>query len=89
MPLDHRFAEIKKLRDAICHRLLMASLLTEIGGQISWMASGMSLRFKKPVSFGNTIHCSLTISDVDERLRAKAEAVFENQHDETVIDASA
>jgi len=86
--LDPRFAEVKNFRGLICHGLLVASLLTEIGGQIGWLASGMNFRFKKPVYFGDTIHCRLMITEVDERRRAKAEAVFTNQQNESVIEAS-
>ena len=42
---DERFAKIKNIERPICHGLLIASLLTEIGGQIGWLASGMSLKF--------------------------------------------
>lgn len=85
---DPRFAEVKNFRGLICHGLLVASLLTEIGGQIGWLASGMNFRFKKPVYFGDTIQCCLTITEVDERGRAKADAVFTNQLSEVVIEAS-
>ncbi len=84
---DDRFAELKNFRGRICHGLLVGSLLTEIGGQIGWLASGMNFRFKKPVYFGDTIECSLTITELDDRNRAKAEAVFKNQQDEIVIEA--
>jgi 3-hydroxybutyryl-CoA dehydratase len=84
---DDRFANAKNFRGQICHGLLVASLATEIGGQIGWLASGMNFRFKKPVYFGDTIECSLTITKLDDRNRAKAEAVFKNQHNETVIEA--
>ncbi len=84
---DDRFAEVKGFRGRICHGLLITSILTEIGGQIGWLASGMSFRFKKPVYFGDTIECRLTITDLDDRNRAKAEAVFKNQQDEIVIEA--
>jgi len=84
---DDRFANAKNFRGRICHGLLVASLATEIGGQIGWLASGMNFRFKKPVYFGDTIECSLTITELDDRNRAKAEAVFKNQHNETVIEA--
>jgi 3-hydroxybutyryl-CoA dehydratase len=84
---DDRFANAKNFRSRICHGLLVASLATEIGGQIGWLASGMNFRFKKPVYFGDTIECSLTITNLDDRNRAKAEAVFKNQHNETVIEA--
>jgi 3-hydroxybutyryl-CoA dehydratase len=84
---DHRFAEVKIFRERICHGLLVASLLTEIGGQIGWLASGMNFRFKKPVYWGDTIECRFTIVELDDRNRAKAEAVFKNQQDEIVIEA--
>jgi acyl dehydratase len=65
----------------------VASLLTEIGGQLGWLASGMQFRFKKPVYFGDTITCCLTITELDDRNRAIAEAVFKNQQEEIVIEA--
>lgn len=85
---DDRFAEVRNFQGRICHGLLAGSLLTEIGGQIGWLASGMNFRFKKPVYFGDTIECCLTITELDDRNRAKAEAVFKNQQDEIVIEAS-
>lgn len=84
---DHSFAEVKNFHDRICHGLLVASMLTEIGGQIGWLASGMNFRFKKPVYFGDTIECCFTITELDDRNRAKAEAVFKNQKNEIVIEA--
>ncbi len=84
---DQRFAEAEKFRAPICHGLLVASLVTEIGGQIGWLASAMNFRFKKPVYFGDKIECRLTITELDARNRAKAEAVFKNQHAEVVIEA--
>jgi 3-hydroxybutyryl-CoA dehydratase len=84
---DHRFAKVKNFHGRICHGLLVASMLTEIGGQIGWLASGMNFRFKKPVYFGDTIECRFIITDLDNRNRAKAEAVFKNQHDDIVIEA--
>ncbi|HXM25326.1 MAG TPA: MaoC family dehydratase [Chthoniobacterales bacterium] len=84
---DDRFANAKDFRARICHGLAVASLATEIGGQIGWLASGMNFRFKKPVYFGDTIECSLTITEIDDRNRAKAEAVFKNQQNEVVIEA--
>lgn len=85
---DDRFAEAKKFNDRICHGLLVAGMLTEIGGQIGWLASGMNFNFKKPVYFGDTISCCFTITDVDERGRANASVLFQNQNKETVIEAS-
>lgn len=84
---NERFAELKNFRGRICHGLLVASMLTEIGGEIGWLATGMNFRFRKPVYFGDTIECSLTITELDDRNRAKAEAVFKNQQEEVVIEA--
>ena len=84
---DDRFAKVKNLDGRICHGLLVVSILTEIGGQIGWLASGMNLGFRKPVYFGDTIECRFTITELDERNRAKAEAVFRNQRDEIVMEA--
>lgn len=84
---DQHFVEAKNFRAPSCHGLLVASLLTEIGGQTGWLASGMNFRFRRPVYFGDTIACSFTINKIDERLRANADALFKNQHGETVIEA--
>jgi acyl dehydratase len=83
---DHRFAKVKNFHDRICHGLLVAGMLTEIGGQIGWLASGMHFYFRKPVYFGDTIECCLTIIELD-RNKAKAEAVFKNQQEQIVIEA--
>jgi acyl dehydratase len=81
------FARAKNLEGKICHGLLVGGMITEVGGQIGWLASGMNFRFRRPVYFGDTITCVFTLTDVDERSRARAEAVLSNQHGETVIDA--
>jgi len=84
---DDHFAEVKNLRGRICHGLLVGGMITEVGGQIGWLASGMNFRFRRPVYFGDTIACVFTITEVDQRNRARAEAVLSNQHGETVIEA--
>lgn len=75
---DDRFAKAKNFHGRICHGLLIAALVTEIGGQIGWLASGMNFKFKRPVYFGDSVKCDFTITCVDEKGRAKAEAVFIN-----------
>lgn len=85
---DDRFASVKKLGGRICHGLLVGGMVTEIGGQIGWLASGMNFRFKKPVYFGDTVECRMTITRLDTRNHAEAEAVFTNQQGETVIEAT-
>ena len=84
---DERFVAAKNLKGRICHGLLVGSLLTEIGGQIGWLASEMNFRFKKPVYFGDTIECSLVITNIDDRNRARAEAIYRNQDGIVVLEA--
>ncbi len=85
---DQRFAQAKNFHSCICHGLLIGSLLTEIGGQIGWLASGMNFLYKRPVYFGDTIECRFAITELNDRNRAKAEVVFKNQYGEIVIEAS-
>ena len=62
-------------------------MVTEVGGQIGWLASGMNFRFKRPVYMGETITCTVTITEVDEKGRARADAVLVNQDGEVVLTA--
>ncbi len=84
---EKRFADVKNFNDRICHGLLVGSILTEIGGQIGWLASEMNFRFKRPVYFGDTIECTVTISEIDERNRARAEAIYRNQDGTIILEA--
>lgn len=81
------FAQAKNLPGRICHGLLVGGMITEVGGQIGWLASGMNFRFRRPVYFGDTITCVFTLTEVDARNRARAEAVLSNQHGDPVIEA--
>ncbi len=49
---DLRFAKLKNFHDPICHGLLVASILTEIGGQIGWLASEMNFQ-EAGISWGH------------------------------------
>ena len=82
-----RFTDVKNLKGRICHGLLVGSLLTEVGGQIGWLASKMDFRFKHPVYFGDTVTCDLIITDIDSKNRAKANARFINQDGTVVLEA--
>lgn len=84
---DTRFAAVKNFNDRICHGLLVAGMLTEVGGQMGWLASVMNFRFKKPVYFGDTVTCKLTITDIDERNRARAVAEYQNEGGVIVLEA--
>ena len=84
---DDRFSAVKGFNDRICHGLLVAGMLTEVGWQIGWLASVMNFRFKKPVYFGDTITCRLTITDIDDRNRARAVAEYINEDGMPVLEA--
>ena len=82
------FVASKKFPGKIFHGLLAAGIITEIGGQIGWLATGMDFRFKKPVFFNDTITCRFTITSIDENDRAVAEAVYKNQNGTVVLEAT-
>lgn len=84
---DARFAKARNLAAPICHGLLSASLVTEIGGQIGWLASAMNFRFKSPVYVGETITCSWLIKAIDQNGRAKASVTITKEDGVTVIEA--
>ncbi|MCG6909108.1 MAG: MaoC family dehydratase [Deltaproteobacteria bacterium] len=84
---DDRFAEAKNFDGRICHGLLTGAMVTEIGGQIGWLATQMNFEFKKPVYFGDTITCRFLIADVDARGWARAEITMKNQDGLTVVEA--
>jgi acyl dehydratase len=60
-----QYAEARQIRASISPGLLTASLLTEIGGQIGWLATYMAFDFKKPVYAGDVITCSWVINKID------------------------
>ncbi|MDF1535726.1 MAG: MaoC family dehydratase [bacterium] len=80
------YAEGKGFTGLICHGLHVGSLVTEIGGELGMLASGMNFHFRRPVYCGDTITCTLTIDEMDERNRVKCTALFTNQHGEDVIE---
>jgi len=83
---DRRFAAAKKFKGPICHGLMVASMLSEIGGQIGWLASEMSFQFKKPVYIGETITCEFLITDLDHRGWAVARVIYKNGGGEVVLE---
>lgn len=84
---DASFAQARGFRGKIAHGLLSAGLVTEIGGQIGWVASSMNFRFKGPVYLGEPITCAWVITEIDERGRAKASARITRPDGVTVIEA--
>jgi 3-hydroxybutyryl-CoA dehydratase len=84
---DARFAKTRNFPAPICHGLLSASLLTEIGGQIGWLASFMNFRFKGPVYVGEPITCHWEITAIDPKGRAKASVTITKEDGVPVIEA--
>jgi len=84
---DDEFCRGKGYQGLICHGLLVASMICQVGGQIAWLATGMEFRYRRPVYFGDTITCRLVITEVDQRDRASAQAVYTNQHGQVVQEA--
>jgi 3-hydroxybutyryl-CoA dehydratase len=76
---DARFAGVKGFDGPICHGLLVGGMVCELGGQLAWLASGMSFKFIRPVYFGDTVTCTIMITDIDAKNRARAVAEFVNQ----------
>ena len=73
---DREFARSKGFSGLICHGLLFGSMICEVGGQLAWLAGGMSFKFIAPVYFGDTVTCVMTIAESDAKGRARAEARF-------------
>lgn len=84
---DAEFAETKNFKAPICHGLLAGGLITELGGQIGWLASSMSFKFKGPVYVGETITCTMIITEIDQDQRARAAANLVTADGRTVIEA--
>jgi len=81
---DPRWTAQKGMKGLICHGLLIGSMICEFGGQVGWLATGMDFKFLKPVYFDDTICCTVTITRIDDRMRAEADAIFTNQNNEQV-----
>ncbi len=84
---DPEFAGVKGFPQLILHGLLTAGMVCEVGGQLAWLATAMGFRFQRPVFFGDTITCTVTVTSVDPQGWARAEAVYTNQRGEVVVSA--
>jgi 3-hydroxybutyryl-CoA dehydratase len=83
---DEDFAGARGLSSTIIHGLLTGSMITEIGGQIGCLASGMDFRFVRPVYPGDTVTCTLTVDELDAQGRKmKGTAMMRNQRGELVV----
>ena len=68
--------------------LLTATLGTEIGGSIDFIASEMLFRFVRPVFAGDTVRCEVRVEKTREepgRLAMELTFVMRNQHGKDVL----
>ena len=79
-----RWAASKGFDGLICHGLLVGSMICQVGGQVGWLATGMSFKFVRPVYVGATITCTLTIQHIEEDGRAAADASFADENGQLV-----
>jgi acyl dehydratase len=79
-----RWADAKGFDGLICHGLLVGAMICEFGGQVGWLATGMTFKFIRPVYMGATILCKLTIETLEDNGRAEAAASFTDESGELV-----
>lgn len=82
---ESSFAATKGFDRLILHGLLTGGMVCEIGGQVAWLATDMAFKFHQAVYFGDTITCTVTITELDENGWAKADAIYTNQHGQVVV----
>lgn len=69
--------------------LLTGSMLTHIGGLLGFLATEMFFEYLAPVFVGDTILCTVTVTEKDEeKRRVTASAEFMNQDDVEVLRAT-
>ncbi len=86
---DESFAEESPYGGLTIPGLLTGSMLTHIGGLLGFLATEMTFRYLGPVFVGDTITCTVTISEKDEeKRRIAASAEFVNQEGAEVLRAS-
>jgi 3-hydroxybutyryl-CoA dehydratase len=85
---DLRWSRAKGYEGLICHGLLVGSMICDFGGQVGWLATGMSFKFIKPVYPEQIITCAITIDTIEPSGRAEAKAVWTNADGEQVCYAT-
>jgi 3-hydroxybutyryl-CoA dehydratase len=84
--LDDLFAGESWFKRRNIPGLLTASMLTHIGGLLGFLATDMSFQFLSPVYVGDTVTCTVTISEKNEEKRLiVCVATFVNQDGAEVI----
>lgn len=95
--MDKEFADRTPLEGRVAHGILIASIATGLGNQLGIFEGttiavlSMTINYKAPVKFGDTIHLQLTVSEKKETSKPdRGIVIFQtnvlNQRDETVID---
>lgn len=76
----------------MAHGLLTATLPTKIGGDLDFIAREMTFQFQRPVFSGDTIHCEVTLINLEpgeEFTRVVSRWVCRNQHGKEVMTGEA
>jgi 3-hydroxybutyryl-CoA dehydratase len=72
--------------------LLTATLPTKIGGDVNFIASEITIRFRRPVYAGDTIECKVTITGLTEVkgvTQVRSSWQCRNQHNKEVMSGHA
>jgi len=78
--IDQTFAESSWFGRRIIPGLLTSSMITHIGGMIGFLATEMHFQYTSAVYIGDTITCTVTIQEKNEKKRLVfATATFVNQ----------
>jgi len=86
--IDQTFVESSWFGRRIIPGLLTSSMMTHIGGMIAFLATEMHFQYTAAVYIGDTITCTVTISEKNEEKRlVYARATFVNQHGAEVLQA--
>ena len=79
--IDQTFIQESWFKRPIIPGLLTASMITHIGGMIGFLATEMAFEFPLAVFVGDTVTCTVTITEKDElerKVRAVAIAINQN-----------
>lgn len=82
------FAADSRFARPIAHGLMVAAMLTEVGGQWAWLATRMTFSFIAPVYAGDTITLEITVVSLSEKNFAEAQASWTNQDGKVVLSGS-
>jgi acyl dehydratase len=95
--MDREFADNTPLKGRVAHGMLVESIATGLGNQLGIFEGttiavlSMTINYKGPVKFGDTIHLELSVTEKKETSKPERGIVIfqtdvKNQRDELVID---